>query len=275
MTASVVFAVVAICSSLVAAVVTRPLLRLGRFRAVNWRGAAIPRGYGISLPLAEGVAALLWWVCGNDISRLVIPLLGLFGMAGVGLMDDLSREPAGGGFRGHARVLLQERRVAVGLLKAILGGPICFAVGFGLAGVGGPGNHALVGVLNGLLLALLANGVNLLDVRPGRAGKAAFGGYLVALAAVPTSAMRYLPVMLASVLFLPADCKGRAMMGDTGAYPLGFALGLALLPLSSAPKAAICCVLVCFHLYCEVKSVTAAIERSRILKWMDSLWVEK
>jgi UDP-N-acetylmuramyl pentapeptide phosphotransferase/UDP-N-acetylglucosamine-1-phosphate transferase len=130
-------------------------------------------------------------------------------------------------------------------------------------------------LLGGLLLALFSNAVNLFDVRPGRAGKVAFVVYLVALAAVPRSALPYLPLLLAAALFFRSDCRGSLIMGDVGAYPLGFAIGLSLLQLSLPVKGALCCLLAAFHVYCEVRSVTVSIERNSILNWVDNLWVRE
>ena len=264
---------VAFGGSLAAAAATRPLLRLPLFSATNWRGLTIPRGYGISFPLAQTVAVAVWWILRQAVAPLTLPALALWAMAGAGLMDDLSADPSGGGFRRHLQALFREGRLSAGLLKALLGGVICLAVGFLPGGWGGTRAALTVGLLNGLLLALFSNTINLLDVRPGRAAKVAFAGYLVALVAVTGAAVGYLPVLLAAALFFLADCRGRVMLGDVGAYPLGFTLGMAFLSLSLPLKAALCCILGGFHLYCELGSVTRVIERNRILKWLDKLWV--
>lgn len=266
---------VAAVSSVAAAAATRYALRPRIFQAANWQGLTIPRGYGVSFPLAQSIAVLLWWIFHADVRSLILPALALWGMTGAGLMDDLSGQPAGGGFRGHLRTLVQERRVTAGLLKAVLGGIICLAVGLSLAARSETPGWFLVGLLDGLLLALAGNAVNLLDVRPARAVKGAIVMYLIGLIALPGAALPYLPILLCALLFLPADCRGRAMMGDAGAYPLGFAAALPFLSLLLPVKVIICCILVAFHLYCEVRSLTGAIERNRILNWVDNWWVTR
>src|SRR5262249_2132501 len=119
----------------------------------------------------------------------------------VGLADDLWGDRTAGGFRGHLRQLVEKGRVTTGLIKLAVGGGASLALGLWLAGGAAP--LLLRGVLepaapssasrpplpdlaprpppawlgglevlaSALVIALCANTVNLLDLRPLRALK--------------------------------------------------------------------------------------------------------
>jgi hypothetical protein len=82
------------------------------------------------------------------------------------------------------------------------------------------------GVAAGLLVAACANLVNLLDLRPGRAVKAALlagVGGISGPAAVPVAAG-----LGAAGAVLPDDLAERVMLGDSGAAALGALVGVGL-----------------------------------------------
>ena len=127
-------------------------------------------------------------------------------------------------------------------------------------------------MINGGLVALAANFLNLLDLRPGRAGKAflLLGLPLHFLAADPAPPAGAIP---GGGGYLPWDLRRRAMMGDTGANPLGAALGLmAAGSLTLGVKAVL---LAAFGwpelLLSERISFSELIEGSRILHFLDQL----
>jgi glucosyl-3-phosphoglycerate synthase len=130
-----------------------------------------------------------------------LPIIGwLFGVhepvaAALGLADDLWSGPERG-FGSHLRA-----GVTTGTLKLL-----------GIPAYGWLRTRSLSGAL---LVGLLANAVNQLDTRPGRALKAYVAGALALDA----------PLVLA-VLLLPYDLREMAMLGDAGSNALGALLGL-------------------------------------------------
>jgi len=124
--------------------------------------------------------------------------LTVAGIAALGLVDDLFSGPERG-FRSHFGT-----GPTTGTLKAI-GIPI-----LALAGTGSVQDAALV--------ALSANGLNLLDTRPGRALKA----FLAGAALVGGPAKAYVPI---AVLLAPYDLREMTMLGDAGSNALGAVVG--------------------------------------------------
>jgi hypothetical protein len=130
-----------------------------------------------------------------------LPIVGwVFGahepvVAALGLADDLW-SGSERGFRAHLHA-----RVTTGTLK--------------LVGIPAYGWLRTRSVSGALLVALLANAVNQLDTRPGRALKAYLAGALALDA----------PVVFA-VLLLPYDLREMTMLGDAGSNALGALLGL-------------------------------------------------
>ena len=75
-------------------------------------------------------------------------------------------------------------------------------------------------MVNALIIALTTNTLNLLDLRPGRCGKAFLLGSLLLFCIGETSALRQLPPVIGGVLaHLPWDMRRVVMMGDAGLIP--------------------------------------------------------
>jgi len=116
--------------------------------------------------------------------------------------------------------------------------------------------------VSAFVVAGVANLLNLLDLRPGRALKVAL------LCALPVSWV----VLGTAFGLLPWDLRERVMLGDGGANSLGAALGVALatvLPLLAL--AAVAAVVVALTLASERVSFTRVIERTPPLRWADRL----
>jgi UDP-N-acetylmuramyl pentapeptide phosphotransferase/UDP-N-acetylglucosamine-1-phosphate transferase len=133
------------------------------------------------------------------------------------------------------------------------------------------GAAALVdGVLTTGLVAGTANLVNLLDLRPGRAGKA---GALLAAATVggPTGGLVAGPLG-ATLATLPEDLGERVMLGDCGANALGALLGLRLASIPGrGSRAGLLAVVVALTLASEKVSFTTVIEATPGLRELDRL----
>lgn len=234
----------------------------------NFRGDGVPVGAGLAV-IAWSAPALLAWPpqprpAAPDAMALLVVLCA-FGA--LGFIDDRWGDRSSSGLRGHFRRLLLEGRVTTGALKAIGG------VGVGVAtarfGLGAAWPEAL---LSGAVIALSANALNLLDLRPGRAGAA------LLIAAVPLLAAGWTadgPPALALV-WLPAfalyawDRRGLAMMGDTGSNALGASLGLSLCAaLPTVWLIATLAALTTLHLAAERSSLSELIDRSPLLRRVD------
>ena len=135
-------------------------------------------------------------------------------------------------------------------------------------------NHWLCIAIAVLWLVGITNVFNLLDLRPGRSIKA-----LVLLGAALTAASGQVRTMWSLGLFAgPAliagayDLRERAMLGDTGANLLGALGGLWLvMTLSGTGQAVALGVLAAITVYGEVRSISAFVERTPGLRYLDSL----
>src|SRR5262249_16934901 len=116
------------------------------------------------------------------------------------------------------------------------------------------------------LMALTANAINLLDLRPLRALKGfALPGLPVFLWAavkdVSTPEFAALGALLgAAAVYAPFEARRRTMLGDAGANLLGALLGLAAGRLSLPAQIAWLAAVIALHVYAERASISAWIE---------------
>lgn len=234
----------------------------------NYRGQEIPVGVGFLfffsfLPVALVTALALpnFLTRGKLFAFLFLTALTTL----TGIIDDLLGSRDVSGLKGHLSQLLRGK-LTTGAVKALATGG-----GSLLVFAGAPLTEAL---LNALVVALLANAMNLFDLRPGRAGK------VFLAAAFPLSFVAWGKEELfllwgiagALLAFLPADLEARAMMGDAGANTLGAGLGLVVV-WSCSPKvrAVVLVGLLVLHLLTERYSLTEIIRRNRLLNFLDRL----
>lgn len=190
-------------------------------------------------------------------------ILAVGAAAGLGVYDDLAGSGADRGLRGHLAAL-RDRRVTTGTVKVL-----------GLAGAGLAAGvllrrRPLDVLLAGGVVAGSANLANLLDLRPGRAIKAALlaGAPRLATAGAPVAA----PALAAAAALLPADLAEEVMLGDGGANAIGAALGVAAAASSSRRAlAGQLAVLAGLTLASERVSFTAVIARTPGLRELDAL----
>jgi UDP-GlcNAc:undecaprenyl-phosphate/decaprenyl-phosphate GlcNAc-1-phosphate transferase len=244
--------------------------RLGLIRP-NFRKQPIMASYGIA---SFGyVAALISILYVYDVVLWQHALLYLWVMAAMwalGVADDLWGSREVGGFLGHFRKLLTQGKVTTGVVKAIGGGIV--GIGAGEAVCGG---DPLRWVLAAVLIPLMANALNLLDLRPGRAAAVFFLGLgvtcIVTLGRLQAPWVVGAIALVAFVWAIP-DSRGRAMMGDSGSNSLGAALGvtMALNTGITFQLVAILCI-AALHLFSEKHSISDLIERNRALRRLDRL----
>ena len=249
-------------------------------------GLLRPNFHGRNLPLAGGLVLLCALVAGElalSVAKLVVShgaaarafaSRGHWGLAvvalgffGLGLLDDLVDGGHYRGLRGHFRALARGRLTG-GAIKA-LGG-----VALGLIAGASWETHLGPAVLDAALVALSANLINLLDLRPGRAVKV----YLVAWAALAAAAWgsAYVPVSVSvtagAALWLLADVRERGMLGDVGANLLGAVAGAgAALTLGAVARLGVLVGLGALTLASERWSFSKAIDALAPLRWLDRL----
>lgn len=237
----------------------------------NYRGKVVPCSYGV-----------IWWVFCSvlyaELTGMAAPgtrplslafLVSAFGFGLLGLVDDLWGSTEVKGLRGHLRALRQGR-VTTGLLKAGGGLAVALVVASLL-------QTGWVVLMSSLLIALMANTMNLLDMRPGRAVSA----FLVLSAVVVVYLLRTNQALTAAMLgFLMAaavllrrhDAAGEAMMGDVGSNLLGGVLGASLvagIPLWT--QGMILLLLVALHFVAERVSLSQWIETTPWMRRLDRM----
>ena len=196
--------------------------------AVNYRGLRLPLvGWAVALA-ATGAPPR---------TRVAVAAVSL-----VGLADDLWSGPERG-LRAHVRA-----GRSTGVAKA---------VGIPLIGI-----WATRSVSGGLVVALSANSLNLLDTRPGRALKA----FLIGAAVVQKDALAWVP---AAVLIAPYDLREVTMLGDSGSNALGAVLGLSSVHRSTGSRSMTLAALAGLTFLGDRFSLGAAIERTPVLRELD------
>jgi UDP-N-acetylmuramyl pentapeptide phosphotransferase/UDP-N-acetylglucosamine-1-phosphate transferase len=238
------------------------------WRRTNYAGRPVTLLGGPVLAAAASATAVAGGPAGQRAAALVVGTVA----GAVGGYDDLAgarpEQARDKGLAGHLGAL-REGRVSAGAVKV---------AGIGAAAVvaavltrRGSGGAALVdGVLTTGLVAGTANLVNLLDLRPGRAAKAAA---LLAGATVGGPAGGLVAGPLGAALgVLPADLGERVMLGDCGANAIGALLGLRLAALPGrTARAGLLGVVTALTLASERVSFTRVIEATPALRELDRL----
>lgn len=264
-----IYMLIIIIASLLLIPLWADVLRLAGHLEVNYRGRAIPQSMGgIFAPVFLVAMAWARWtglVPAAYIARMMIVVLGL-GI--LGLVDDIWGDSRTKGFGGHFRVFIQEGRVTTGLLKAAAGFLISLWAVAGLPG------FALLAVWRTIVVALSANLLNLLDLRPGRSLKGFFFLALLYAWLNPSEVgiLLLFPFLLASLAYFPYDLAGKGMLGDAGSNMLGAALGLVvILTTPAALQVAYFFLLVAVHVLAERVSLTRLIANTPVLRFLDNL----
>lgn len=249
--------------------------------AIGWRVAsraasrqpAPPRQWartnyaGRPVSLLEGPAAVLAVAAGVGLAA-GSPRRGRFvvlvaGVGAVGWFDDVHGTSHARGLGGHLRAL-RDGRVTTGLLK-LLG---ITALAVLLAPVRRPLGRRLE---SAALISVLANLVNLFDLRPGRALKVV-AALTAPLIAEPTVAAPLAAAVLGAVAGVTEpDLHERGMLGDCGANALGAASGWLWASRGGRRAGALLGVAVGLTLLSERFSFSRVIDATPALRWLDGL----
>lgn len=231
-----------------------------------------------------------------------MPIILTLGAVVFGMADDVFGTAGDKGFRGHLRALARGQ-LTTGGLKLLGIGLLAAAYGWSAARVQEDAQGASLmlrlawWVAATLVIALSANLMNLLDLRPGRALKAyallaTIAGVVFALdmaerfqsfyaesgvgwtsADVGVTVAVLLVVLLGPVFAVwRFDLGERGMLGDAGSNAMGAVVGYLLagaLPLTWL--AAVAFVLLALNVLSEKLSFSAIIEQTTPLRWLDGL----
>ncbi|MGO8673680.1 MAG: hypothetical protein ACLQVD_20275 [Capsulimonadaceae bacterium] len=238
-------------------------------RRANYSGDMIPSMGGIALLVAGDFYYSCRWLGDGIGSRMPAAfLLTTLAFGVLGALDDLYGDRSVGGFRGHLAAL-RRGRLTTGAAKLIGGGLAALAAGF-LLYWPSPGRA----VLAAAVIALSANTVNLLDLRPGRCLSGVLAGCIpIAVLLVrhgDPNAILFWFVFVAAVALYPLDASATLMLGDTGANAFGALLGLSVaLFIPAAWQAAGVIAMVVFQAWCEGHSLSSVIEANPLLRSID------
>lgn len=253
-------------------------LRLWGKRVANFQGRSVPTGFGVYiLAWAAPAVLLLFWSAGSP--RFQIAWLTPLAVLGVlGFVDDILGRHGGGGFVGHFRSALRGR-ITTGFLKAVLGGASALAGAYLLElPRQTPGSLMYLIVLcDALIIALSANLINLLDLRPGRAAWAFLALWyaesvciwLFGWGGVAWMLLTF-PGIIALAGLLPWDMRAMVIQGDAGSNTLGALLGLgcaAFLPVWL--RVLLLLLLIAVHVFAEKGSISRVIAANPILSAID------
>lgn len=229
------------------------LARKLRLVKPNFQGVQIPAASGLTFLLLAPVSLAL----GAGVSVAVASALGV-----LGFLDDRFGDRSVGGFRGHLKALLSGKPTT-GSLKLVGGGVAALAAAYGRDG------PTFAILLDAPLIALAANALNLLDLRPGRA---CFGFLVLAapsLIARPPGVALW-PALGGFLLEWPFDARAKAMLGDTGSNFLGALAGaLAMESLPLWGRASLLVLLLSLNLTAERVSLSRVISETPWLNWLD------
>lgn len=234
----------------------------------------MPTGGGLLLAISVSLSILILYFLTYPwhINReVVLFLTGSIVMALWGWQDDRSLDTQVKGIHGHFMTLWREQRMTSGYLKAFGGLGTSLLVALALAP---PGWEVLV---NTLVIALFTNLINLFDMRPGRAIKVFWLFLLLLLLASGEMIMMMIwpwliPIVTATLLFYISDARRKIMLGDTGAYYLGFILGFYTVTLVGFYlKIVFLVLLIALHILAERISFTQVISSVGWLNKIDRL----
>jgi UDP-N-acetylmuramyl pentapeptide phosphotransferase/UDP-N-acetylglucosamine-1-phosphate transferase len=270
---------IALASAAILAPLLLRALSDGDHTRSNYRHRALPFPFGV-LALAAALLALIPLTLLQRLASTqvfhpeLLPIaVYALGVLALGLLDDTLDGDACAdgrarqrGWRGHGAAALRGE-LSTGTLKA--------AGSLGLALLA----MSYLGLSNGRwllaagVLVLATNVFNLLDLRPGRATKA----FVLLGAGLAIGSADLRPLWAVGLFAAPAlvagvyDLRERAMLGDAGANLLGALAGLWLvLTLSGTGQLVALALLAAITLYGELRSISALIERTPLLRQLDS-----
>jgi UDP-N-acetylmuramyl pentapeptide phosphotransferase/UDP-N-acetylglucosamine-1-phosphate transferase len=196
------------------------------------------------------------------------------GGAAFGIVDDLAEDTSRRtkGLRGHLGALAHGE-LTTGGLKVLGIGASAFVAACvrGPRGSEGAAARGFDVFVDTALVAGTANLLNLLDLRPGRALKAATGASVLLAPFAPSTAAAAGPVLGAACAAVSRDLAERDMLGDGGANALGALVGVQATGLPRLLRLAALAGVVGLTVASERVSFSAVIDRTPALRTLDRL----
>lgn len=261
-------------SYLLTAIITPTFINIlgnAGFVRANYKGEKIPAGTGMVFVVVSAITVLIAVNLKIVGVEAYVFLFSLGFMGFFGLIDDVFGTRHATGLAGHLKKIVRDKQITTGAMKAIAGGIISIAASLEL---NNGTFYSWKVIVDAMTLALSTNAINLLDLRPGRAGK----GFLILsmfllIAGTNNAGLLYLIIVLGSLAaMIPLDLRAETMMGDVGSNTLGITVGYtAVTVLPDNLKLIYLCALVLFHLFTERFSLTEIIRRNRVLNYIDML----
>ncbi|CAK9331434.1 UDP-N-acetylmuramyl pentapeptide phosphotransferase [Thermoanaerobacter kivui] len=232
----------------------------------NYKKNMIPVCGGIIFAPALFVSVIIFNILGYNIRYQSIILPALTMISFVGFIDDVLGDRNVRGLKGHITMLFRSKPTT-GSLKALSGFLIAFFISFNLAR-----NNIMELAFDTLIIALFTNFLNLMDLRPGRCCKAFIAISLFFLGIAKGKLAFLVMLLIILIAYFPDDLQAKVMMGDTGSNVLGMSLGIASVVIFGFyGKVITLILLILIHLLTEKYSLTALIEKNRLLNYIDML----
>lgn len=229
----------------------------------NYRNRSVPVASGLLPAFTAALAFSYHGALGNPYGFATATLT--LGALGIGLLDDAAGRRDLSGLRGHVGALMRGR-LSTGALKALLLPALALVIAASLH------RSTVWTVLDAALIALAANIINLLDVRPGRAAKGTICLLLIALLGGLGSELAdlWFAFLLTLLVYIPWDLRADAMLGDSGANAFGMVAGwLCVLTLGPISRAVLLAGLLFVHIFSERDSLSRWIEGNAFLRRID------
>jgi UDP-N-acetylmuramyl pentapeptide phosphotransferase/UDP-N-acetylglucosamine-1-phosphate transferase len=232
-----------------------------KYTVSNYQGKRVATAGGLILWLVLlSVYPLYYYYSGMELLTLRVMFFYVTGITFLGLLDDFRGDKICKGFRGHCKALWEKRVVTTGLFKAAGG----FLLGTSASALAGGGGW-IEWVAKGIFLSLFSNFFNLLDTRPARAAGVFIFFSLVSMLIFRELLFILFPLWSALYIYLWQELARRIMLGDTGAYLLGGALGFPLaLRLTTGQIILFNIALIILHCYCEKFSLNKLIDSKKL-----------
>ncbi|MGM0409773.1 MAG: glycosyl transferase family 4 [Bacillota bacterium] len=180
----------------------------------------------------------------------------------VGIIDDLYGSKSIKGFKNHFKSLL-EAKITTALLKILIIFISAFIINLN--------NPLFLIVTNIILILLMANFMNLVDLRPGRAYKVYFLLFLPSIFYKGWQLL-FISYVIIFLLIAEAELSEKIILGDSGSNCLGVCLGYFYSTnFSLLLKIIFIIVLLILNFSAEIYSFSRIIENNRFLNYFDKL----
>ncbi|QSZ26493.1 UDP-N-acetylmuramyl pentapeptide phosphotransferase [Aceticella autotrophica] len=231
----------------------------------NYKKDLVPACGGILFIPAIFLSFIVITTIGIKENNIYLFMISIIIMSYIGLIDDLLGDRSVTGLKGHIRSMLHGK-LTTGGLKAVMGFLVALYLSINIS------KNIINIIINTLIIALFTNFLNLLDLRPGRAGKVFIFLSFVFLI-IGNAHPIFLMIMLGIVIiYLPLDLKGKIMMGDAGSNVLGLTIGIAsVIIFSFKIRIIILILLILIHTLTEKYSLTKIIEKNKLLNYIDMI----